>query len=182
MYVLSFTQDKPVTCETSDLQNKMQAQAAATGSDFPRPRHTRRARASRLAPLPAASTASRLAPLPATSTAQAAVAAASAALALLDPPDIVSWPSDDAAAHSQACSRQDFGPAVSGSAEAKACSQHQESCQGNEGDADEDAAAQQPREGTPVSSNRRHFRVSQVHASAVAVCTLTRVSDCVAQS
>lgn len=71
---------------------------------------------------------------------------------------------DDAAAHSGACSGHDNGPAISASTEAKACS-----CNGLEDPradpqadpgADAELMVQQPREGTPVSSNRRHYRVS----------------------
>ncbi len=124
----------------------MQAQAAGTSSDFPWPsRHARRARASRLAPLPATSAAH-------------AGKAAPTALPPLDPPDVVSRQTDDATAHSQACSRQDFGPAVSASAEAKAGSCND--LDDPEADAEPEPMAQQPREGTPVSSNRRHYRVS----------------------
>ena len=120
----------------------MQAQAAGTGLEFPHPsRRTRRARASRLAPLPATSAAH-------------VTKAACATLPPLDPPDIVSrHNADEAAGQSQACSHQDFGPAVSASTEAKAGS-------GNDlDDADAEPRVQQPREGTPVSSNRRHYRV-----------------------
>ncbi len=130
----------------------MQAGAAGISTEFPRPsRHTRRARASRLAPLPATSAAHD-------------PHKASATLPPLDPPDIVSRHMDDAAAHSGACSGHDNGPAISASTEAKACS-----CNGLEDPradpqadpgADAELMVQQPREGTPVSSNRRHYRVS----------------------
>ena len=131
---------------------QVQAGAAGTSTEFPRPsRHTRRARASRLAPLPATSAAHD-------------PHKASATLPSLDPPDIVSRHMDDAAAHSGACSGHDVGPAISASTEARACS-----CNGLEDPqadpqaepgADAEPMVQQPREGTPVSSNRRHYRVS----------------------
>ena len=125
---------------------QVQGQAGGTSSEFPRPtRHARRARGSRLAPLPATSAAH-------------GPHAASATLPPLDPPDIVSGQTDNAAAHSQACSRQECGGgAVSVSADARGCS-----CSGMddaEPDADVEPAGQQPREGTPVSSNRCHYRV-----------------------
>ncbi len=136
--------------ELGSLQ--MQAGATGTSAEFPRPsRHTRRARASRLAPLPATSTAHD-------------PNKASATLPPLDPPDIVSRHTDDAAAHSGACSGHDIGPAISASTEARACS-----CNGLEDPqadpqaepgADAEPMVQQPREGTPVSSNRRYYRVS----------------------
>ena len=130
---------------------QVQAGAAGTSTEFPRPsRHTRRVRASRLAPLPATSAAHD-------------PHKASATLPLLDPPDIVSRHMDDAA-HSGACSGHDIGAAISASTEARACS-----CNGLEDPqadpqaepgADAEPMVQQPREGTPVSSNRRHYRVS----------------------
>ena len=131
---------------------QMQAGVAGISTEFPRPsRHTRRARASRLAPLPATSAAHDPHKV-------------SATLPPLDPPDIVSRHMDDAAAHSGACSGHDIGPAISASTEARACS-----CNGLEDPqadpqadlgADAEPMVQQPREGTPVSSNRRHYRVS----------------------
>ncbi|KAL0047044.1 hypothetical protein WJX82_004928 [Trebouxia sp. C0006] len=127
----------------------VQAGAAGISTEFPRPsRHTRRARASRLAPLPATSAAHD-------------PHKASATLPLPDPPDIVSRHMDDAA-HSGACSGHDIGAAISASTEARACS-----CNGLEDPqadpqaepgADAEPMVQQPREGTPVSSNRRHYR------------------------
>lgn len=110
--------------------------------NFPHPsRHPRRARASRLAPHPANSTAH----VP--ETASTAVPA----------PDVASRQSDDATAQSQDHSQQRAGPAMSASAEAQTCAGQEVNghAQG-EGDA---AALVQPREGTPVSSNRRHYRV-----------------------
>ncbi|DBB01012.1 TPA: hypothetical protein ACH3X1_000915 [Trebouxia sp. C0004] len=124
---------------------QMQAGAAGISTEFPRPsRHTRRARASRLAPLPATSTAHD--PNKASATLP------------LDPPDIVSRHTDDAAAHSGACSGHDNGPAISASTEARACS-----CNGLEDPqadpgTDAEPMVQQPREGTPVSSNCCHYR------------------------
>lgn len=134
----------------SSLQ--MQAGAAGTSAEFPRPsRHTRRARASRLAPMPATSAAHD-------------PHKASATLLPLDPPDIVSWHTDDAAALSGACSGHDIGPAISASTEARACScnglENPQADPQTEPGADAEPMVQQPREGTPVSSNRRHYRVS----------------------
>ena len=56
---------------------------------------------------------------------------------------------------SQEDSQQGIGPAVSASAEARPCDGQEMT----DGDCDGEPMMQ-PREGTPVSSNRRHYRVS----------------------
>lgn len=125
----------------------MQVQAQAPNAhDFPHPsRHTRRARASRLAPPPANSSAH----VPET---------ASTAALPPDLPDVASRQSDGATAQSLDHSQQGGGPAMSGSAEAQAgAGQGVEDPP--EGDCEPDPMLQ-AREGTPVSSNRRHYRVS----------------------
>lgn len=129
---------------------QVQAQAAAS-HEFPRPsRRTRRTQASRLAPLPATSAAHPHPQPPET---------ASAALPLLDPPDIVSRQMDDATAQSQDYSWQAAGPAASASAAAVGCdSAVQEVSEVGDGECEADPMPQ-PTEGTPVSSNRRHYRV-----------------------
>ena len=125
----------------------LQVQASAPGAhDFPHPgRHTRRARASRLAPPPANSSAH----VPET---------ASTAAQALDLPDVASRQSDGATAQSQDHSQQLGGPATSGSAEAQAGASQQVD-DAIEGGCNPDPTLQ-AREGTPVSSNRRHYRVS----------------------
>ena len=125
----------------------LQAQALAPSAhDFPHPgRHTRRARASRLAPPPANSSAH----VPETT---------STAAPALDLPDVASRQSDGATAQSKDHSQQVGGPATTGSAEVHAgASQPVNNI--TEGDCDPDPVLQ-AREGTPVSSNRRHYRVS----------------------
>lgn len=83
---------------------------------------------------------------------------ASTAAPAFDLPDVASRQSDGATAQSQDHSQQGGGPAMSGSAEAQAGASQQ--VHGAiEGDCDPDPALQ-AREGTPVSSNRRHCRVS----------------------
>ena len=125
-------------CATALLNSfPLQVQAQAPGAhDFPHPsRHTRRARASRLAPPPANSTAH----------------VPSIAVPAHDLPDVASRQSDGATAQSQDHSQQGGGPAMSASA-------GQGLHDPVEGDCDADPMVQ-PREGTPVSSNRRHYRV-----------------------
>ncbi|KAL3147614.1 hypothetical protein ABBQ38_014665 [Trebouxia sp. C0009 RCD-2024] len=156
---LQYSTDPPLSAEnsreTSPEQSAGAAQAAPAGMqvpsqppgihNFPHPsRHPRRARASRLAPHPANSTAH----VP--ETASTAVPA----------PDVASRQSDDATAQSQDHSQQRAGPAMSASAEAQTCAGQEVNghAQG-EGDA---AALVQPREGTPVSSNRRHYRAQSI--------------------
>ena len=135
----------PSSCCIPSLYT-LQVQAQALNArDFPHPsRHTRRARASRLAPPPANSSAHVL------------ETASTAALAP-DLPDVASRQSDGATAQSQDHSQQGGGPALSGNAEAQAGA-GQGVDDPTEGDCDPDPMLQ-AREGTPVSSNRRHYRV-----------------------
>ena len=132
---------------------QVSSQAGKPGSDFPQPnRLTRRTRASRLAPLPVNSAAH---------IAQAACAN----LPPTDPSDVLSRQSNDAAGQSQACSDHANRSAISASAEANLDTRDAE------GNADAELHDQAPREGTPVSSNRRPYRVSLITNTLVSeVC------------
>lgn len=139
-----------------------QVQASVPSAhDFPHPgRHTRRARASRLAPPPANSSAH-------------VPERASTAAPPLDLPDVASRQSDGVTAQSQDHSQEGGGPAMSGSAEALS-GPSQRVTNRTEGDCDPDPVLQ-AREGTPVSSNRRHYRVNifAVQCSACSVLVVT---------
>ena len=129
----------------------LQVQASVPGAhDFPHPcRHTRRAHASRLAPPPA------------NSSAYVPETASTAAPAL----DAASRQSDGATSQSQDHSQQGGGSETSGSAEAQAGTGQRvnDPSEGNDPD-----QVLQAREGTPVSSNRRHYRVSAFVVSGAA--------------
>ena len=121
---------------------QVSSQAGRPIPDFPQPnRLTRCVRTSRLALLPVNSAAH---------TAQAA----SANMPPADRSDVLSRHSNDAAGQSQACTGQANRPSVSGSAEPNL-----DSCDA-ERNADAELHDPAPREGTPVSSNRRPYRVS----------------------